>query len=95
MLKRLRSKVLGMIFLLIIFYFSGGMKRRVSLAIAAIGDPKIIFLDEPTTGLDPKTRRGVWKMIKNLKKNRVIVLTTHDMEEAEALSDRITVIAGG
>jgi len=95
MLKRLRSKVLGMIFLLIMFYFSGGMKRRVSLAIAAIGDPKIIFLDEPTTGLDPKTRRGVWKMIKNLKKNRVIVLTTHDMEEAEALSDRITVIAGG
>jgi ABC-type multidrug transport system ATPase subunit len=71
------------------------MKRRVSLAISAIGNPKIIFMDEPTTGMDPKTRREIWEMVKNLKKDKVIVLTTHAMEEAEALADRIVVVAGG
>jgi len=75
--------------------FSGGMKRRLSMAIAGIGDPKIIFLDEPTTGMDPKNRRQVWELIKNLKKNRVVILTTHAMEEADALSDRIAVIVDG
>lgn len=73
--------------------FSGGMKRRISLAISAIGNPKIILMDEPTTGMDPKTRRGVWSMIRELKKNRVVILTTHDMEEAETLSDRIAIMA--
>lgn len=59
--------------------FSGGMKRRLSLAIAAIGNPKIIFLDEPTTGLDPKVRQQVWMLIEKLKKNKSVVLTTHSM----------------
>lgn len=75
--------------------FSGGMKRRLSMAIAGIGDPSIIFLDEPTTGMDPKNRRQVWELIKNLKKNRAVILTTHAMEEADALSDRIAVIVDG
>jgi ABC-type multidrug transport system ATPase subunit len=75
--------------------FSGGMKRRVSLAISCIGNPKIIFLDEPTTGLDPLTRLGIWKLIENMKKNRVIVLTTHSMFEADALSDRIAIMKNG
>lgn len=59
--------------------FSGGMKRRLSLAVAAIGNPKIIFLDEPTTGLDPKVRQQVWMLIEKLKKNKSVVLTTHSM----------------
>lgn len=75
--------------------FSGGMKRRISLAISAIGHPSIIFLDEPTTGMDPKSRRQIWNLIKNLKKNRAMILTTHAMEEAEALSDRIAIIYEG
>ncbi|EAR96275.2 transporter family ABC domain protein (macronuclear) [Tetrahymena thermophila SB210] len=75
--------------------FSGGQKRRVSLAIAAIGDPKIIFLDEPTTGMDPKTRREVWNMIKEMRVNRSVILTTHAMEEADILSDRIIVVSDG
>eukprot|EP01016_Furgasonia_blochmanni_P001456 TRINITY_DN10565_c0_g1_i1.p1 TRINITY_DN10565_c0_g1~~TRINITY_DN10565_c0_g1_i1.p1 ORF type:complete len:454 (+),score=146.91 TRINITY_DN10565_c0_g1_i1:59-1363(+) len=75
--------------------FSGGMKRRLSIAISSIGDPKIIFLDEPTTGMDPKSRRHVWDLIQDLKKNRLIVLTTHAMEEADALSDRIMVMVDG
>ena len=59
--------------------FSGGMKRRLSLAMAAIGNPKIILLDEPTTGLDPKVRQQVWQLIGKLKANRSIILTTHSM----------------
>lgn len=55
------------------------MKRRLSLAIAAIGNPKIILLDEPTTGLDPKVRQQVWKLIEKLKKGKSIILTTHSM----------------
>lgn len=75
--------------------FSGGMKRRLSVAISAIGDPKIIFLDEPTTGMDPVSRRDVWALIQKLKRNKVIILTTHAMEEADILSDRIAVICDG
>lgn len=75
--------------------YSGGMKRRISLAISAIGDPKIILLDEPTSGLDPKTKSQIWKMIQSLKHKRSMILTTHSMEEAEALSDRITIISQG
>lgn len=59
------------------------------------GDPRIIFMDEPTTGMDPNTRQDMWEMIKLLKKRRAIILTTHAMEEAEALADRIVIIAGG
>jgi len=75
--------------------YSGGMKRRLSVAIALIGDPKLVFLDEPTTGMDPVTRRYVWDIIEDAKKGRAIVLTTHSMEEADILSDRIAIMARG
>jgi ABC-type multidrug transport system ATPase subunit len=65
--------------------YSGGMKRRLSLIIATIGDPKVMFLDEPTTGMDPVNRRHVWSFIENFKEGRVIVLTTHSMEEADVV----------
>ena len=67
---------------------SGGMLRRLSVAISLIGSPKVVFLDEPTTGMDPVSRRAVWNTIERAKKGRVIVLTTHSMEEADILSDR-------
>ena len=75
--------------------YSGGMKRRLSMAIALIGDPKIVFLDEPTTGMDPVTRRSVWDMIEAAKRDRVILLTTHSMEEADVLGDRICIMSRG
>ncbi|KAF5203556.1 Abc transporter a family protein, partial [Thalictrum thalictroides] len=75
--------------------YSGGMKRRLSVAIALIGDPKLVILDEPTTGMDPITRRHVWDIIENAKKGRAIVLTTHSMEEADILADRIAIMAKG
>src|SRR6185312_11461694 len=75
--------------------YSGGMKRRLSLLISTIGDPRIIFLDEPTTGMDPVNRRHVWSFIENFKRGRVIVLTTHSMEEADVLGDRISIMAHG
>ncbi|KAJ4961979.1 hypothetical protein NE237_021889 [Protea cynaroides] len=75
--------------------YSGGMKRRVSVAIALIGDPKLVILDEPTTGMDPITRRHVWDIIEEAKKGRAIILTTHSMEEADILSDRIAIMAKG
>ena len=68
------------------------MKRRLSLVIATIGDPKIIFLDEPTTGMDPVNRRHVWAFIEKFKKNRVIILTTHSMEEADVVRVNFTVV---
>lgn len=68
---------------------SGGMKRRLSLAIAMIGDPQVIFLDEPTTGLDPLNREIFWKILERIKTNKSIILTTHLMQEADHLSDRI------
>lgn len=75
--------------------FSGGMKRRLSVAISSIGNPRIIFMDEPTTGMDPVSRRDVWNLIQRLKRNKVIVLTTHAMEEADILSDRLAIICDG
>ncbi|KAK4374555.1 hypothetical protein RND71_005232 [Anisodus tanguticus] len=75
--------------------YSGGMKRRLSLGIALIGDPKLLFLDEPTTGMDPVTRRHIWSVIEAAKQGRSIVLTTHSMEEADILSDRIGIMARG
>jgi len=75
--------------------YSGGMKRRLSVAIALIGGPKLVFFDEPTTGMDPVTRRYVWDIIEDAKKGRAIVLTTHSMEEADILSDRIAIMARG
>lgn len=75
--------------------YSGGMKRRLSIAIALLGDPKVIYLDEPTTGMDPVTRREVWDMIDEAKKGRVVMLTTHSMEEADILGDRIAIMSHG
>jgi len=74
---------------------SGGMKRRLSLAIAMAGDSRIIFLDEPTTGLDPASRRRIWEIISVAKQNRAILLTTHGMDEAETLCDEIGILAHG
>ena len=74
---------------------SGGWKRRLSIAMAVIGNPKVLFLDEPTLGLDVLARRELWKIIEEIKKNTTIILTTHYMEEAEALSDRIGVMMNG
>ncbi|MEM9130912.1 MAG: ABC transporter ATP-binding protein [Actinomycetota bacterium] len=75
---------------------SGGQKRRLDLAIALVGDPDLIFLDEPTTGFDPSARRESWGMIEGLRElGRTVLLTTHYMDEAELLADRIVVIAGG
>jgi ABC-2 type transport system ATP-binding protein len=75
---------------------SGGLKRRVGVAMSIVNDPDLLFLDEPTTGLDPMSRRDVWKYILNLKKlGKTIFLTTHYMEEAEKLSDRIGIIVKG
>jgi ABC-type multidrug transport system ATPase subunit len=65
------------------------------MAIALIGDPKVVFLDEPTTGMDPVTRRAVWDMIEKSKRNRVILLTTHSMEEADVLCNRIAIVNQG
>lgn len=74
---------------------SGGMQRRVSIAMALISDPKILFLDEPTLGLDVLARRELWTAIRKLKGRITIILTTHYMEEAEALSDRIGIMSKG
>ena len=74
---------------------SGGMQRRLSIAMALISDPQILFLDEPTLGLDVLARRELWAAIQELKGRVTIVLTTHYMEEAEALSDRIGIMSEG
>ncbi len=75
---------------------SGGLKQRVGVAISLVNDPDIIFLDEPTTGLDPKARREVWQVISNLRnRGKTVFLTTHYMEEAEHLADHIAIIHKG
>ena len=71
------------------------MKRRLSIAISLLGNPQIVYLDEPTTGMDPVTRRDVWDMIIRAKQGRVIVLTTHSMEEADVLGDRVAIMSHG
>lgn len=77
--------------------YSGGMKRRLEIARALVHYPKILFLDEPTVGLDPQTRRSIWDHIRDLNKERkmTIFLTTHYMEEAEAIADQIAIIDHG
>ncbi len=74
---------------------SGGWQRKVSIAISLINDPKILFLDEPTLGLDVIARKELWKVIEGLKGKITIILTTHYMEEAERLSDRIGILVNG
>ncbi|SMC85364.1 ATP-binding cassette domain-containing protein [Kibdelosporangium aridum] len=76
--------------------YSGGMRRRLDLAMTLVGNPRIIFLDEPTTGLDPRSRRTMWDIIRQLVKDGVtIFLTTQYLEEADQLADRIAVLNGG
>ncbi len=75
---------------------SGGQRRRLDVALALIGDPELIFLDEPTTGFDPSARRAAWTVIDGLRQlGKTVFLTTHYMEEAERLADRIAIIAAG
>jgi ABC-2 type transport system ATP-binding protein len=75
---------------------SGGQRRRLDFALALIGDPELIFLDEPTTGFDPSARRAAWEVIAGLRQlDKTIFLTTHYMDEAEHLADRITVLSAG
>jgi ABC-2 type transport system ATP-binding protein len=76
--------------------YSGGMMRRINLAMSLVHDPEIAFLDEPTVGMDPQSRRAVWDFIRDLKKqNKTVLLTTHYMEEAEELCDRVGIIDNG
>ncbi|KAJ3047994.1 hypothetical protein HK097_010977, partial [Rhizophlyctis rosea] len=74
---------------------SGGEKRRLSIAIALVGSPSVVFLDEPTTGLDPEVRRLVWDIVGRAREGKTIILTTHSMEEAEVLCQRIGIMAKG
>jgi ABC-2 type transport system ATP-binding protein len=75
---------------------SGGQQQRLAIALALVNDPELVFLDEPTTGLDPQARRSLWDIVKRLKEqNRTIILTTHYMEEAEQLCDRLLIMDHG
>jgi ABC-2 type transport system ATP-binding protein len=75
---------------------SGGQLQRLAVAVALVNDPEIVFLDEPTTGLDPQARRMLWETIKSMKENgKTVILTTHYMEEAEELSDKVVIIDHG
>jgi ABC-2 type transport system ATP-binding protein len=75
---------------------SGGQKQRFSIATTLINDPRIVFLDEPTTGLDPQARRNLWDLVKNIRaKGTTVIITTHYMDEAEFLCDRVAIIDSG
>jgi ABC-type multidrug transport system ATPase subunit len=75
--------------------YSGGMRRRISVALSTMGNPNVILMDEPTTGMDPVSRRHVWSLIQKLKDDTAIIMTTHAMEEAEILSDKLIVLDHG
>ncbi len=79
-----------------VMYYSGGMRRRLEIAMSVVHDPQVVFLDEPTVGLDVQSRRHIWDLIRRLKKVGVtVVLTTHYMEEADELSDRVAIMDHG
>ena len=75
--------------------YSGGMRRRISVALSTMGNPNVILMDEPTTGMDPVSRRHVWTLIQRLKLEKSIIMSTHAMEEAELLSDKLIVLDHG
>jgi len=75
--------------------YSGGNKRKLSLGIALIGNPKVLFIDEASSGMDPATRRKMWDLIADAAKNRAVILTTHSMEEAEALCNNVAIMING
>uniref|UniRef100_A0A3B4GMH8 P-type phospholipid transporter n=1 Tax=Pundamilia nyererei TaxID=303518 RepID=A0A3B4GMH8_9CICH len=83
------------LFKLEIFHLSGGMQRKLSVAIAFVGGSKVVVLDEPTAGVDPYSRRGIWDLLLKYRKDRTIILSTHYMDEAELLGDRIAIISQG
>jgi len=75
---------------------SGGQRRRLDLALALVGDPELVFLDEPTTGFDPAARRGAWEVVRTLRKlGKTVLLTTHYLDEAQALADRVAIVKDG
>ena len=75
---------------------SGGQKQRFSVATTLINEPRVIFLDEPTTGLDPQARRSLWELVKNIRsRGTTVIITTHYMDEAEYLCDRVAIIDSG
>jgi len=74
---------------------SGGMKRKLHLGISLIGDSSVVLLDEPTSGMDPEARREIWDLLQSFKQGRTVILTTHFMEEADVLGDRIAIMAAG
>ena len=76
-------------------HLSGGQKRKLQLAIALLGDAKIVLLDEPSSGMDPTARREAWEIIQKAKQDRIVILTTHYMDEAEQLADRVAIISNG
>jgi len=79
----------------IVSSLSGGMKQRLSLAIALVGNPSVLLLDEPTSDLDPTSKRAMWDILSEIKQNKSIILTTHSLEEADVLCDRIGIISHG
>jgi ABC-2 type transport system ATP-binding protein len=77
-------------------HLSGGQRRRLDLALALVGDPELIFLDEPTTGFDPAARRAAWSVIRRLQElGKTVLLTTHYLDEAQELADRVAIIKDG
>ena len=74
---------------------SGGNKHKLSVTLALVGGSKLVLLDEPTSGMDLSARRGLWTMLRKYRRNRIIILTTHYMDEADVLGDRIGIMANG
>ena len=76
-------------------FLSGGQRRKLSVGIALIGDSRVVILDEPTSGMDPEARRQIWDILQKARQGRTMLLTTHFMDEADYLGDRIAIMAKG